>query len=418
VAVQPANPVWQDVLSEINHCNKCGFCLPACPTYRLTGNEVDSPRGRIAMVEAVARGEMPIGEALEKSLDYCLGCRACETACPSGVDYIRIYEAGVRALHAVRKPRPMWLAQQMLTLVKHPRRLARMARLAERLKNLPWPAAFRPYRGMLGYRTKAINVPANPPDAAQTVLFFGGCVQSAVFPDANQAAVALLRWAGYQVVTPVGQTCCGALHWHNGEESQALELAKQNIVAFERTPDAWIVNTAGGCGAMLSEYGKIFADDPAWSARAAAFSGRVRDWTTLLRQAPRPLTFQGTGERVTLQNSCHLVNVEKAGADPVWLLQQVTGDDFRPMPGQDRCCGSAGIYNLEHPDWSVAILDRKMEEVEGLEVDRVVAVNPGCQLQMQWGVARHDGRQAVEHLARYLYRAHQRARQAGGERHG
>lgn len=410
---------WTAILDEINHCNKCGFCLPACPTYQITGSEMASPRGRIAMVEALARGEIGVGQALEDALTYCLGCRACETACPSGVHYARILEAGREALYAQR-PQSRQLSlipRQMLKLVKTPRRMARMVRLAERVKSWPLPRGIRQFTPMLGYRVQTV-VPADPPpNPVGGVAFFEGCVMSAVFPDANRSAQELLTMAGLTVSKPEGQGCCGALHLHAGRLTEAKELAQANIAAFEVSGEVPIANTAGGCGAMLSEYDRLLADDPFWRERAARFSRRIRDWSTVLRQSGRPLTFLGEGERVTLQNSCHLVNVEKAGADPVALIRQVEGDEFVPLAGQDSCCGSAGIYNLQHTEWALKILDQKMEQVDGAGVDRILVNNPGCQLQMQWGVNRlgpaAQRPPAVEHVARYLYRAARRAKESG-----
>ncbi|MCY0880553.1 MAG: heterodisulfide reductase-related iron-sulfur binding cluster, partial [Firmicutes bacterium] len=214
------------------------------------------------------------------------------------------------------------------------------------------------------------------------------------------------------------QGCCGALHLHTGDEEEAKRLARQNIAAFEARPEEeWIVNTAGGCGAMLMEYGRLLADDPIWAQRAERFSRRIRDWSTALKEKGKALVYQGSGERVTLQNSCHLVNVEKAGDDPVTLIRQVQGDEFVPIAGQNSCCGSAGVYNLTHTDMSLQVLDRKMQEVDQAAPDRILVNNPGCHLQMQWGVSRLSpaGGPEVEHVARYLYRAAVRAQSLAPE---
>lgn len=406
------NVNFERALAEINRCNKCGFCLPACPTYRLTGNEVDSPRGRIALVEGVAKGEIKADAGLEASLTYCLGCRACETACPSGVQYHRVLEAGKKALDGVRpQHRGMTLLPRtLLRLTTRPQKMARIARIAERLKTLPLPRRLKDLTPMLGYRKELVEPQRDPdPATADSVGFFRGCVQEALFPDANQAAQALLQAAGYHVASPVLQTCCGALAWHGGRADEARRLARANIVAFEQSGAMPIVNTAGGCGAMLSEYGEILRDDPLYGERAQRFSERVRDWTQMLCNAKTPLYFTGSGERVSLQNSCHLINVAKGGDGPGRLVRQVRGDHFVGLPSQDRCCGSAGIYNIQHPDWALRLLDDKMVEVQQAEPDRLLVVNPGCQLQMTLGVNRVGHGAVVEHLARYLYRAFRRA---------
>jgi glycolate oxidase iron-sulfur subunit len=400
----------QAALAQINHCNKCGFCLPACPTYRLTGNEMDSPRGRIAMVEGVLRDEIAAGEGLERSLSYCLGCRACETACPSGVQYHRILEAGKRALDVARPAhRGMtFLPRTLLKLTKRPRRMRRLAGLARRSANLPLPESLTQFLPMLNYHPQAVAAAPAPAKPIGSGAYFRGCVQEALFHDANQSAVELLRASGVAVALPNRQTCCGALAWHAGRADEARKLARRNIEAFESVPAGPVVNAAGGCGGMLSEYGEILADDRQWARRAERFSQRVKDWTQVLGELPELPPLVGAGERVALQNSCHLINVEGGGEWPAKLIGRVKNDSLAVYAGQDRCCGSAGIYNIQHPDWAVRLLDGKMAELSAQNPDRVLVVNPGCQLQMTMGVHRADLDAPVEHLARYLYRAFRR----------
>ncbi|PSR21793.1 MAG: (Fe-S)-binding protein [Sulfobacillus acidophilus] len=394
-------------LTEINHCNKCGFCLPACPTYRLTGNEVDSPRGRIALVEGVLNDEIAADEGLELSLSYCLGCRACETACPSGVQYHRVLEAGKAVLDRTRpRHRGMTVVPRtLLRLTKSPKRMAQLARWSRHARKWPVPRRFKELLPMLTYQPESIPKAARGGTDQGGVAFFRGCVQEALFHDANEACKQLLEAVGYEVQVPLGQTCCGALAWHAGHRDEARALARRNIEEFEATGQIPIVNTAGGCGAMLSEYGEVLADDEKWAQRADKFSARVRDWSGVIADLPQRPRFVGAGERVTLQNSCHLVNVEGGGDIPARLLGEVQGDTFVPYASQDRCCGSAGIYNIQHPDWALRLLDQKMVDVSHQTPDRVIVVNPGCELQMTLGVNRAGLSIPVEHLARYLYRA-------------
>ena len=401
---------WSVVLEDIDHCNKCGFCLPACPTYQLTGSELDSPRGRIAMVEAAARQEIEVGPGLEESLTYCLACRACETACPSGVPYHRILEAGLSQLRRLRPHRLRWASRGMLTLVRHARWLGSLSAMGSHAKQWPMPEALAPLVPLMGYQSQSVPVLPQPEHPRAHVSFFRGCVMSAVFPDANHSAENLLKRAKVAVDTPGGQKCCGALHLHAGEHETALAMAKQNILAFEAGGDDLIVNTAGGCGAMLMEYGELLKGDPVWAERARNFSSRVRDWSTVFRPLADFVPLEGGSERVLLQNSCHLVNVEHAGQDASNLAGSVEGDQFVPYSGQDRCCGSAGIYNIEHPAWSAAILDSKMSAVASLKPDRILVNNPGCHLQMRWGAERAGlAAASVEHLATYLEQAARRA---------
>jgi glycolate oxidase iron-sulfur subunit len=301
----------------------------------------------------------------------------------------------------------------MLSLVKHPKWLPFAMRAGEGIKGLPMTSAMKPLVPLMGYRAAHVTPlkPSGPERAS--VSFFEGCVMSAVFPDANQSAKNLLRRAGLTSASPAGQGCCGALHLHAGDRKAAQQMARKNIEAFENSGETGtlIVNTAGGCGAMLMEYGELLGDDSVWAERARAFSARIRDWATVFRPLLDQVPLAGTGLRVILQNSCHLVNVEHAGDDSVYLASHVPGDSLIPYQGQDQCCGSAGIYNIENPQWAVAILDNKMVEVQAVQPDRVLVNNPGCHLQMRWGVERAGLRETqVQHLAVYL---EQSARRAG-----
>lgn len=404
---------WQWLLNETEHCNKCGFCLPACPTYRLTGEEIHSPRGRIALVEASVRGELaPGAEALGTALSHCIGCRACETACPSGVHYERILEGGRQIAEEAGSKAfgASLMSRAALRVAKHPawfRRAVAAGRLAVRIPGLGSWAAFLPPPA----KTEELGGEEAAGSRPLPVVFFSGCVMEAIFSDANAHAIKLLQTAGASVTVLAGQTCCGAIHFHSGRVDEARALARRNIAAFEASSAECIANTAGGCGAMLSEYPRLLADDPAWAARAEAFAGRVRDLATLLRDPRlRPLTYQGAGDRVVLQNSCHLVNVQHAGDDPLQLLQDVPGDTLLRYPEQDLCCGSGGLYNLNQPAFATAILDRKMAQIRPLKPTRVVVNNPGCHLQMLAGVRRNPdlGEIPVEHLATYLWRCYRR----------
>lgn len=241
---------FKAALGEIDHCNKCGFCLPACPTYRLTGSELDSPRGRIALVEGVLKNEISVDRGLEASLTYCLGCRACETACPSGVQYHRVLEAG-RTLLDKSRPRHRGLTfvpRTLLRLTRQPRQLRRLGRLARRLSKWPMPRSMKNLIPMLDYQPQIVPPTPTRSEPQAAVAFFQGCVQEALFGDANQACQALLEAFGYRVDVPSQQTCCGALAWHAGKTDQARNMARRNIAAFEATGQVPLVNTAGGAG--------------------------------------------------------------------------------------------------------------------------------------------------------------------------
>ncbi|WP_053958737.1 (Fe-S)-binding protein [Sulfobacillus thermosulfidooxidans] len=407
-------PSWIIATEDIEHCNKCGFCLPVCPTYQLTSNELQSPRGRIAMIEAAIEGEIEIGEGLEDSLSHCLDCRACETACPSGVRYHRILEAGRDMLQSPSygkgRKRLSFATQQILKLVKKPHWLRRAVRVGNRLNKVSLPKPLQSLTPFLGYTEQQIaKVTISSSTATMAVEFFKGCIMSAQFADANQAAKNLLARGGIPSDSPIHQGCCGALHLHSGFTEEAKAMARQNINAF-RHSEKLIVNTAGGCGAMLMQYGELLADDPQYADDARQFSARVRDWATVFKQVQHKVPLRGSGQRIALQNSCHLVNVEHAGQDTVDLLNVVTGDIFVPYSGQDSCCGSAGTYNIEQREWALGILEQKMTVLADKHPDIIIVNNPGCHLQMRWGMTRyHLDPNSVQHLAVYLERAAQRA---------
>jgi glycolate oxidase iron-sulfur subunit len=405
-----------NILSETEHCNKCGFCLPACPTYRITGQELHSPRGRIAMVEAAAREELPDWHGLEEALSFCVGCRACEPACPSGVHYERILEAGRTAL--IKRGsvafRGSLAGRGARYLSQHRTTFGQLARLGRRWgKWVPNVGIGPDLLSMLP--TSGDPRPSTPPPRRPSpvgtgprVGFFTGCVMDSVFSEANRAAMGLLTAAGFRVEVVAGQTCCGAIHLHSGETHAARAMAQDNIRAFEARDWDYVANAAGGCGAMLQEYGELFANDAVWRDRAERFASKVRDFATLLvHDAPIRLTYRGNGLRVALQNSCHLANVQRTAADPVSLITEVQGDTLIHFRSEAMCCGSGGLYNMNHPDWATAILDEKMTQLAPVRPQRILVNNPGCQLQMQAGVSRHTEVHAtVEHLATYLWRAY------------
>ncbi|WP_081503262.1 (Fe-S)-binding protein [Sulfobacillus thermosulfidooxidans] len=409
-----AQPSWMIATEDIEHCNKCGFCLPVCPTYQLTSNELQSPRGRIAMIEAAIQGEISIGEGLDDSLSHCLDCRACETACPSGVRYHRILETGRDMLrsasHSKQRSQLSFATRQILKLVKKPQWFRGVVRVGNRFKKISLPKPLESLKPFLGYTEQQIaKVTLSSSTATFAVEFFEGCIMSAQFADANQAAKNLLARGGIQSDSPAQQGCCGALHLHSGYAEEAKAMARQNIDVFLHS-EKLIVNTAGGCGAMLMQYGELLADDPKYADKARQFSARVRDWATVFNRVQHKVPLRGSGKRVTLQNSCHLVNVEHAGQDTVDLLKGVTGDLFVPYSGQDSCCGSAGTYNIEQREWAMSILEQKMIILADMQPDLIIVNNPGCHFQMRWGVQRYDwDADRVQHLAVYLERAAQRA---------
>ncbi|GAB6932984.1 (Fe-S)-binding protein [Calditerricola satsumensis] len=391
---------------ELENCMRCGFCQPACPTFQETGYEAASPRGRIALMKAVKDGFLVPDEAFRSQLDLCLGCRACEPACPSGVRYGRLLEQAREALAAhAPTPWPIRLARKVVFagVFPHPRRLQRLGRLLRFYQTSGLqrvvrksgllrllPAHLRDMEAVLPVpsprgvvETIGTRIPAKGAPVA-TVGLFRGCVMDVLYTETNVNLARLLSEAGFEVIIPPEQTCCGALHAHTGDTALARQLARRNIAAFRRAGVDFVVLAAGGCGAMLQEYAHLLPDD-----EGARWMGeRVRDASQLLASCGRPLPLGRVEATVTYQDSCHLRNVMGVHREVRQLLSSIPGVTFRELPEADRCCGSAGVYNLTQPEMAGRILERKMGHVARLSPDLVATGNPGCLLQMQLGLHR------------------------------
>lgn len=410
------------------NCVQCGYCLPACPTYQVLEKESASPRGRISLVKLAAEGKIDVLEDLAEPIDLCLGCRACEAVCPTGVQYGSILE-GAKATIEPRRPQENLtnkLGKFLLRQVfPYPGRLKAVTAMIwlyqatglQKLANILGITDRLPYH--LGEFEKALpDVPSpaallakRPADFSSVnpkarVAFFAGCMMDSVFHDTNRKSIELLQAAGCDVAVPKLQTCCGALHAHSGDLEQARELARRNIGAFEETGADWYVNNAGGCGAALLEYDHLLADDPEWSERAKRFTEKSRDITVIL--AELGLSFKKQMPvRITYQDSCHLRNVQKVSSQPRQLLRSIPGAAYVELPGSDSCCGSGGIYNLVQYDTSMQVLDAKMDAVEATEAALVVTSNPGCLLQMQMGIQRAglENQMRAVHIVDLLHEA-------------
>lgn len=382
-------------------CIHCGLCLAHCPTYLETGDENDSPRGRIYLMRAVQNQRLPLSPTTVKHLDLCLGCRACEAVCPSGVPYGELLE-GTRE-HVAKNfqrtvfqtflrrvfveqvfPRP-WLLKCALAPVK----LARAAGLGGLLPKI---AALVPRE------SQSVQLPELTPAMAEKRGRAGmitGCVQSVFFGQTNAATVTLLHRAGYDVVTPRGQTCCGALHAHGGNLARAREVARRNIEVFERAGVDVIVINAAGCGSTLKEYGHLVGTDA-----AKKFSAKVKDLSEVLKVQTRKSKVQG---RVTFHDACHLAHAQRIAAQPRALVEAIAGEQYVELPEAAICCGSAGSYNLTEPQMAAKLQRRKIENILGTGAATVVTTNPGCILQIRAGLEK-AGASAVRviHLADFL----------------
>jgi glycolate oxidase iron-sulfur subunit len=409
-------------------CVHCGFCLPTCPTYAELGQEPDSPRGRIYLIKALADGRAVLTESLAEHLSLCLGCRACESACPSGVPYGHLIEAGRAELEARRPgslwrrlvrraafggllPRPALLRAVAATLRVYQRsglqRLVRgsgflrllPARLAASERLLPpLPPAGR------GGRLPEV-VPARGPRRTR-VGFLHGCVQDAVFRAHNEATLRCLARQGAEVAIPRAQRCCGALHAHAGEPEAARALARATIAAFEGAGVETVVVNAAGCGAHMKAYGHLLRHDPAWAARAEAFARTVVDVTEFLARAPLAGPLGPLPLRATYHDPCHLAHGQKVRREPRTLLRAVPGLELVELGEADMCCGSAGIYNLTEPAMAERLLARKMAHVEATGAAAVVTANPGCILQLAAGLRGRGRDVSVLHVVEVLDQAY------------
>lgn len=417
-----------DIVTEkqLKTCVHCGLCLSFCPTYKATGLEADSPRGRVYQIRGLASGEIPATDPdLHHHLNLCLGCRACETACPSAVPYGALLEAARAMLppateteRAIRKAtlgflfmHPIAMRTAGLGLRFYQKsKLQKLVRGSQLLKNLPGKLDEK--EQMLPTAQGGILKPALAkftPAKGKTrcrVAFLTGCVQDELFRETNKATVSVLARNGCDVIIPVLQACCGALHTHTGEREYARQLARRNIEAFEMTgADYYIVN-ASGCGAAMKEYAHLLHDDPAYAERAANFVSKMRDFAELLVQIgfqPPQVEYK---VRVTYQDACHMKHGQKIFNQPRSLLRAVPGLELVEMCDSDWCCGSAGVYNVVQPVMANEVLSWKTANIKNTQAEIVVASNPGCAIQIAYGMHKEGKSVEVLHLAELLERVY------------
>ena len=396
-------------------CVHCGLCLASCPTYLETGDENLSPRGRIYLMRQLLSGRAPLNDATVQPLDVCLGCLGCQTACPSSVRYGELIEHTRDFIeHHHRRSLYQMLLRRVLVEQVFPYPWRTKLALSP-LKLIRWlglegwlPRFTRPMTSLVppGFRSEPLPLTslAVVTEKKGRIGFIEGCVQSVMFGPTNSAVVRLLARAGFDVVTPPGQGCCGALFSHSGQLEKARDCARRNIAVFERFAVDHIVIGGSGCGATLKEYGLLLKDDPAWAARAKVFADKVRDMVEILSPRSFNLT-AGSGPLVTYHDACHLNHAQGIRQQPRDLLKAVCGSRFVELPESDLCCGSAGSYNLTQPDMASRLQKRKVENILKTGANVVVTTNPGCMLQIRAGLIA-AGRADIEvaHLADYLDR--------------
>ncbi|CAH2714128.1 Lactate utilization protein A [Neobacillus rhizosphaerae] len=398
---------------DLLNCMRCGFCLPTCPTYIESGyKESHSPRGRIALMKAVVDGVIEPDEDFERSLELCLGCRACEPVCPSGVNYGHLLEDARDIINQNKKHSlPVRIVRKTVFqgLFPHPNRMRGTVGLLGFYQRSGIQTIARKI-GFLGLLPESLatmekvlpkvptmkemkNRPEYLPAIAEKVhrvAFFSGCLMDTMFLKTNDATMKLLQLAGCEVVIPQNQVCCGALHGHSGEKQTAKDLAKKNIIAFENLNVDYIITNAGGCGAFLIDYDHLLKDDPDWKDRAKDFKEKIKDISEVLVAVDfhQKVKLELPPQVITYQDSCHLRNVMKTASAPRVLLRAIEGAEYNEMKDADRCCGSAGIYNIVESEMSMVMLDYKMVQAKSSHATTIVTANPGCLLQMQLGIER------------------------------
>ncbi|MBI4455837.1 MAG: (Fe-S)-binding protein [Acidobacteria bacterium] len=405
-------------------CIHCGLCLSSCPTYTQLWREADSPRGRIYLINALRQGRIGIDRTFQEHIDLCLGCRSCESACPSGVQFERLL---IEARAKMEKVMPRGGLQSLLRrvgfhyLLPYPGRLHAFFRFTRHMQKLPvtkmrklvTPSSFigrslelledLPWidpRSFILIGSFAALAPRR-----RAVAFFRGCVMNEVYFPAQLATLHVLRTAGCDIEVIREQTCCGALHEHNGYRVHARELAWQNIQGFKKLPHVPIISNSGGCGAFLKHYDSLFDVTDPRRKEAEAFSARIRDFSQFLIDLQWELPLAPLDMRITYHDPCHLIHGQGISQQPRLLLQQIPGIQYVELRRASSCCGNAGTYSLTEPGMSARVLHDKIENIAATGAQAVITANPGCMLQIQSGLRKAGLDIQVLHLAEFLSRS-------------
>jgi glycolate oxidase iron-sulfur subunit len=400
-------------------CVHCGFCLPTCPTYVLWGEEMDSPRGRIYLMKEGLEGE-PMDDAMVSHWDACLGCMACVTACPSGVQYDTLIEQtraqvernyersrGDRALRGLifaifPHPKRLRLLRGPLRVLQRTGLDRAMRRTGLLVRMAPQLAAMESLAPRLG-RPEPLPTRIEARGERRAVVgLLTGCVQGAFFPGVNSATARVLQAEGCDVVVPAKQGCCGALSVHNGREDEAQGYARAIVDAFEAAAVEIVVVNAAGCGSTMKDYARLLADDPAYADRAAAFAERVRDISEVLDELGPVATRHPLDLTVAYHDACHLAHAQGVRAQPRRLLEAIPGLELREIAEGELCCGSAGIYNILNPEPARELGDRKAANIVATGADVLVTANPGCLMQVTTAIQRSGHPMGMAHTIEVL----------------
>jgi glycolate oxidase iron-sulfur subunit len=438
--------------SVVQQCMHCGLCLPTCPTYDATKVERNSPRGRISLMRAIADGQLEATKTFAEEMYFCLGCLACQTACPAGVNYAELFEharAETEQSGALRSPKRNFIRSLTLKwLFMDLRRLRFVARVLRAYQRLGlqsfvrgcgilklFPERLRELEAMtpeIQSRFSAeIIAPVTPAIGEKKfrIALLTGCAQDPIFSNVNRDTAEVLARNGCEVVTPPNQSCCGSLHAHNGEWESAQQLARRNIDQFPPEQFDAIITNAGGCGSHLKHFSKLLADDPVYRDRAKQWDKKVKDvqeWIVEIRVEGRGSRVEGTAASsvgdssplvVTYHDSCHLCHGQKITAQPRELLRGIPGIKLVDLPESSWCCGSAGIYNLTQPEMAGELLRRKLGHIKSTGAQVVATANPGCLLQIINGARTEGLPLRVVHPITLLAEAYRREDQRNGAKH-
>jgi glycolate oxidase iron-sulfur subunit len=439
-----ANPVGRQGASKylkrldysvLQQCIHCGMCLPTCPTYDETKLERNGPRGRIALMRRIADGQLEVTQAFGRELYFCLGCLACETACPAGVRYGEMFEharADIEQVGVLRNPvrnlvraltlgwmftrpqalraagRLIWVYQAsgLEFLVRH---LKVMRLLPLRLRALE-PLMPRMQRHFSDRLIRSVEMPAH---RKYRVGLLTGCVQDLAFSYVNRDTADVLLANGCEVVTPRAQFCCGSIHAHNGELELAKEMARRNLAAFDLELLDAVITNAAGCGTHLKNYVHLLSDDPAFAVRAEKWSAKVRDiheWLAEIGIRPPAASMPQT---VTYHEACHLCHGQKITCQPRQVLKAIPGLELVELPESTWCCGSAGIYNITQPEMSQKLLQRKLANISTTAAQVVASANPGCSVQLQAGMRESNLNLKIAHPISLLAQAYRKSDSTG-----
>ncbi|MCH8169956.1 MAG: (Fe-S)-binding protein [Bacteroidetes bacterium] len=412
--------ISDDLLTQ---CIHCGICLSVCPTYDITKLERSSPRGRIRLIKAFANNEISLGKLFEDEMSFCLGCRACETACPAGVQYENLHQKTKHILNkgrkfSVQKIALKYFLNKILTSSAKLKSFSRMLFYYQKswlrkflhstslLKNI-FPKLFLMDELSPQISDVAsdelideISLPEN--EQKYNVAFHVGCIMNVAFAEINLDTIEVLKKSGCKIYTPINQNCCGALHAHNGELNTAKGLAKSNIDLFEKFGYEYLISNSAGCGAFMKEYVELFNEDKRYTEKAEKFSSKVKDISEFITENDINLKYKRTDERVTYHDACHLVHGQGVFKQPREIINSLPGISYNELNDSTRCCGSAGIYNILRQEDSMLFLDQKMENIIDTNADIVLTSNPGCLLQLRYGVKKYNKNINIKHIVSFV----------------